>query len=112
VLEIFSCSFKIISKNFNSFLTKNTGKVNLPKFEKAKKRFEGLDTTKPDLIILLQGSNNSIIFEEAKKAQIPVIAFLDTNTKLSLADYPIPSNECSEDFLAFSLYALLKKASK
>lgn len=47
----------------------------------------------PDVIIIFDTNYERIVFREAKKAKIPVVAIVDSNTDPSSIEYPIPAND-------------------
>ena len=99
--------------------------IQIPMYQKAKKRYEGLNRSKiktesvygnkkesqsflsseyiPDIIILTNPDQNTIVIQEAQLFKIPVIAFCDTNTKTTGIDYIIPGNNKSIYFMYFCL---------
>lgn len=58
---------------------------------------------KPDLLIVVDGNQNKMAVEEARQANIPVIAFVSSNTNLEKIDYPIVANSHDLQFIHFSL---------
>ena len=88
---------------FDFFLQSNN--IQIPSYQKAKKRYEGLklpsfynnskieiqlgksktadikQVVLPDIIILTNPEKNAIVIEEAQKFQIPIIYFIDSNSK-------------------------------
>jgi len=70
----------------------------------------------PDIIILTNPERNNIIIEEAKKYQIPIIGFVDSNTSnhcIESIQYVIPGNNQSTEFIYFclNLFAIILKGS-
>jgi len=55
----------------------------------------------PDIIILTNPEKNMIVIQEAKKYQIPIIAFVDSNTNNEDIQYLIPGNNQSTAFMYF-----------
>jgi len=47
----------------------------------------------PDVIIIFDPNFEKIVFREAKKAKIPIVAIVDSNTDPKGVDYPIPAND-------------------
>ena len=47
---------------------------------------------KPSLIMVMSSFNGNYIFLDAKKKNIPIIAFIDSDVNSSLVDYPISIN--------------------
>jgi ribosomal protein S2 len=85
--------------------------IQIPLYQKAKKRYEGLQLSKnnksskyiPDIIILTNPDQNSIVIKEAQLFKIPVIGFADSNTNTFGIDYIIPGNNKSIYFMYFCL---------
>ncbi|CAI2172384.1 1699_t:CDS:2 [Funneliformis geosporum] len=50
---------------------------------------------KPDLIVLLNPSENEIVLEEAKQGNIPTIGIIDTDFDPNKVTWPIPANDDS-----------------
>jgi small subunit ribosomal protein S2 len=100
------------SMQFDSFLKLNN--IQIPIYQKAKKRYEGLNYSRnakslfsssyiPDIIVLTNPDQNNIVIKEAQLFKIPIIAFGDTNTKTSGIDYIIPGNNKSIYFMYLCL---------
>ena len=49
----------------------------------------------PNAIVVVDGKNESIAIQEAKKLEIPIICIVDSNTDPTLCEYPIPANDDS-----------------
>ena len=147
--------FEKFSFQFENFMNKNN--IQISRFQKEKKRYEGLcnplgkltrakpceaspyisvfqscsdhalspkgSTAEnfrkphyiPDIIILTNPEENSIVIEEAKKFQIPIITFIDTNNfkiqkihRKHPIEYIIPVNNRSMLFMhfCFNLFAI------
>lgn len=47
----------------------------------------------PDLIVIFDTNYEKIVFREARKAKIPIVAIVDSNTDPNGIDYPIPAND-------------------
>lgn len=47
----------------------------------------------PDLIFVVDMSENDLAVKEARRREIPIVAIADTNVDPELADYPIPAND-------------------
>lgn len=109
-------------RQFDEFLKMNN--IQIPIYEKAKKRYEGLELDRrssgigpsasvienramqciiPDIIILTNPDQNNILIQEAQLYKIPVIAFADSNTLIKGIDYIIPGNNKSIYFMYFCL---------
>ena len=124
---------------FDSFLESNN--IQIPSYQKAKKRYEGLkqlscynnsriapkgelgvklgentsqQTVLPDIIILTNPEKNAIVIEEARKFQIPIIAFMDSNSKNENIQFLIPGNNQSISFMyfCFNLFAITLQRNK
>ncbi len=118
--------FQKFSFQFENFLKIHN--IQIPIYQKAKKRYEGLigkadifqskkykkessnqnepalyNESLPDLIILINPDQNPIVIQEAKIYQIPIIGFADTNTQNKDIDYIIPGNIKSISFMYFCL---------
>ncbi|MDR0340502.1 MAG: 30S ribosomal protein S2 [Puniceicoccales bacterium] len=67
------------------------------KMRRMKNNFEGLlkIDRPPSVIFAVDASYEDIAIREAKKAGIPVVAIVDTNSDPSPVDYPIPANDDS-----------------
>lgn len=63
--------------------------------ERLCKTFDGIRTLKrmPDAVFVVDITEDTTAVEEARKMKIPVVALVDTNSNMKLADYPIPSND-------------------
>lgn len=115
--------YKRFSSQFDIFLIKHN--IQIPAYQKAKKRYEGLSRSNansisneigkiissqnanpeylPDLIILTNPDQNAIVIQEAKIFKIPLVAFTDTNTNTKDIDYIIPGNSKSISFIYYCL---------
>ena len=64
-------------------------------YEKMKRVFDGIRDmdTLPDLMYIVDISNEEIALKEARKLGIPVVALVDTNSDPELVDIPIPGND-------------------
>ena len=114
--------FQKFAYQFDFFLEANN--IQIPSYQKAKKRYEGLrynapigeeisedtnlEAALPDIIILTNPEKNAIVIQEAEKYQIPIIAFMDSNTKNENIQYLIPGNNQSISFMyfCFNLFAI------
>ena len=110
-------TFGKFSQRCGVFLDKNY--VNFPKYKKIQKCFQGLLSgsqknlflafrEKPDIVFLVNPTENKNIISEAEKMHIPVIAFTPSHTDITGVTYPIPVNISSLQ----SLYYCLKKITK
>ena len=73
--------------------------------EKLKKRFEGIRELDklPDAIFVSSVKYQMIVIREARRKNIPVIGFVDTDSDPNMIDYPIPANDDSLSALKFML---------
>jgi ribosomal protein S2 len=94
----------------------------IPRYEELKKSFRGLvekqNTStylcfqkKPDLILLVNSTENLSIVREANSLCIPVMALTDSNTNLSGISYPIPVNSESISFF-FRFLDLINRVNR
>jgi len=68
---------------------------------------------KPQVIILLDNTDNQMIINEAKQLNIPIIAIIDnTNTQINNIDYPIIGNTNSIKALCFYCLLIIKTITK
>lgn len=56
---------------------------------------ESLTIVKPDLLIVLNPTENKNALMEAMKVRVPTIGLIDTDSEPSLVSYPIPANDDS-----------------
>lgn len=63
--------------------------------EQLKRNFEGIRIMKrlPDILFVVDITEDLIAVEEARKMKINIVALCDTNSNANLVDYPIPSND-------------------
>jgi len=100
----------------SSFLMKqplyNTLLQSSPRFKQMKMCFEGLkSSSKPDCIVVLNGTQNEIAIREAYKSKIPIISLVDSSIESRLLrqiTYPIPGNESSIEFVYLLCNCILK----
>jgi len=73
--------------------------------EKLKKRFEGIKELDklPEAIFVLSAKYQMIAIREARRKNIPIIGFVDTDSDPNVVDYPIPANDDSISALKFML---------
>ncbi len=112
-------TFAKFSERCQDFLM-NTG-LDFPKFHRVKKCFQGLlykeksqmvlaFKKKPDLIFLINPNENQTLLNEAYLLEIPVIAFIESNTNPTQISFPIPVNNYSIKFMYFGLKKIIKMA--
>lgn len=102
-------NFKVISKRVEYMETlerehssgeiqKYTKKERLKKgeeLEKLKKNFDGIRILKrlPDVLFVVDSTQDDTAVREAKRIKIPVVALTDTNADMNVIDFPIPAND-------------------
>jgi len=100
-------------------------KISMPRFKKMKEAFPGFlvvnkDSNepialkfreRPDLLIICQPNENQMLLREAFSLQIPVLAFVDSNTCLDYITYPIPVNTENHDWMYYCLDLLSRIAN-
>ena len=64
--------------------------------------------SKPDLIILINSSDNKDLIQEANNLNIPIIGIVNSNTKPLGITYPVPGNSNSVHFVYFFLKWITK----
>ena len=85
-----------ISKQFDGFLAHN--RIHIPRYEKMREAYPGFIKTslcfkrRPDLLWLINPTENRHIIQEANRLNIPTIALVDSNTDLSNISISIPIN--------------------
>lgn len=107
-------TFAKFSERCEKFLIQNN--IDFPRYNKIKKSFQGLVTSKgflafhekPDLVFIMNPNENKNIIAEANRLDIPVIAFVESNTNLNGISYPIPTNNYSINFVYYSMKKLVK----
>lgn len=94
---------QVDSKGSHSTYTKKELGVFRKSLEKLKLYFDGIRgiNARPDAIIVFDVNKDSCATEEARKLCIPVIGIVDTNSKVSGIDYPIPCNDDSMNSIEF-----------
>ena len=80
------------------------------KIAKMTRLFAGLIPLRkmPDALIVIDTKDEDIAVTEARKAGIPIIGLLNTDTKLSSADYPIVGNDGSVSSISLFVNALVE----
>jgi len=107
-------TFAKFSERCENFLIQNS--IDFPRYNKIKKCFQGLITgkgflafhEKPDLVFIMNPNENRNIIAEANRLDIPVIAFVESNTNLNGISYPIPTNNYSINFVYYCMKKLVK----
>ncbi|KKQ66010.1 MAG: 30S ribosomal protein S2 [Candidatus Daviesbacteria bacterium GW2011_GWA2_38_24] len=64
----------------------------IEKFEKELGGVAGLETL-PDAIFIVDASTEDTAVREARRVEIPLVGFADTNVDPNVFDYPIPAND-------------------
>lgn len=79
--------------------------------EKLEKRMGGIKEMQdlPGAVLLADVKESGIVVREARRAGIPIVGVVDTNTDPSPIDYPIPGNDDAVSSLRF-LFAVLGKS--
>ncbi len=83
-----------ISKQFDGFLAHN--RIHIPRYEKMREAYPGFIKTSlcfkrsPDLLWVINPTENRHIIQEANRLNIPIIGLVDSNTDLSNITIPIP----------------------
>ena len=111
--------FGKFSKKFGSFVNQNN--IYFPRFKKLHRDFQGFSfktslkkdyilpfKSKPDLIILINSSDNKDLIQEANNLNIPIIGIVNSNTKPLGITYPVPGNSNSAHFVYFFLKWITK----
>ena len=108
-------TFAKFSQRCENFLQKNN--LNFPRYKKVQTFFQGLITNqenllafsqKPDVIVIVNPNENQNVIQEANKLHIPIIGFIESNTKITGITYPIPLNVYSLSTLYYCLKKLYK----
>lgn len=123
--------FGHITSMFQEFV--NRFRLTSPRYKKMKDAFPGflsinsvrqlqqtLDNPKPhlkfkqrpDLLIVCRPQENFLLLREAFRLQIPVLAFVDSNTSLDYITLPIPVNTDNHEWMYYSLDLLSRLAQK
>lgn len=131
--NIYFPNYRKMKKNYKGFLNKNTNlqnsntKHNMNIFPEKEKLHaynyisekNSVDHScalsfnwKPDIIILMSTTNAESIINEASSTNIPVIAFLDSNSNTRNITYPIPTNTYYYFFIWFFFNFLTKLNNK
>lgn len=79
--------------------------------EKLEKRMGGIREMQdlPGAVLLADVKESGIVVREARRAGVPIVGVVDTNTDPSSIDYPIPGNDDAVSSLRF-LFAVLGKS--
>jgi len=123
--------FGFITSMFKPFV--NNFRVTSPRYKKMKDAFPGFLTVasarqleqmyggakpqlkfrqRPDLLIVCRPQENFLLLREAFRLQIPVLAFVDSNTSLDYITFPIPVNTENHEWMYYSLNLLSRLAHK
>ena len=79
---------------FDKFPKKEVVRLNR-ELEKMEKNFEGVKNMKsmPGTLFVVDPKKESLAVQEARKAEIPIVALIDTDSDPEIIDYPIPGND-------------------
>jgi small subunit ribosomal protein S2 len=85
---------QIEQETFQELPTKTQSRL-LRQRDKMKKHFDGIQNMEklPDLLYIIDVSQEDIAMKEANLLEIPVVAIIDTNSDPETVDYPIPAND-------------------
>lgn len=85
---------KLIRGDFKAYTKFERMKI-AEELEKLEKRMGGIKYMNdlPGAVLLADVKESGIVVREAKRAGIPLVGVVDTNTDPSLIDYPIPGND-------------------
>jgi small subunit ribosomal protein S2 len=85
---------QIEQENFKDLPTKTQSRL-LRQKDKMKKHFDGIKNMEkvPDLLYVIDVTQEEIAIKEANLLEIPVVAIIDTNSDPEMVDYPIPAND-------------------
>jgi small subunit ribosomal protein S2 len=85
---------QIEEENFKDLPTKTQSRL-LRQKEKMEKHFDGIKNMEklPDLLYVIDVTQEDIAIKEANLLEIPVVAIIDTNSDPETVDYPIPAND-------------------
>lgn len=73
---------------------------------------ESMSIIKPDLLVILNPTENRNALREAMKARVPTIGIIDTDSEPSLVTYPIPGNDDSLRSVNLLLSVLAKAGER
>ncbi|AET38168.1 mitochondrial 37S ribosomal protein uS2m Ecym_2438 [Eremothecium cymbalariae DBVPG len=73
---------------------------------------ESVSIVKPDLLIVLNPTENRNALREAMKARVPTIGIIDTDSEPSIVTYPIPGNDDSLRSVNLLISILAKAGEK
>jgi small subunit ribosomal protein S2 len=79
---------------FDKYPKKEVVRLNR-ELEKMVRNFEGVKNMKkmPGVLFVVDPKQESIAVQEARKAEIPIVALIDTDSNPEIIDYPIPGND-------------------
>jgi small subunit ribosomal protein S2 len=85
---------QVEEENFKDLPTKTQSRL-LRQRDKMKKHFDGIKNMEklPDLLYVIDVTQEDIAIKEANLLEIPVVAIIDTNSNPEMVDYPIPAND-------------------
>ncbi|AMD18911.1 HBR010Cp [Eremothecium sinecaudum] len=73
---------------------------------------ESVSIVKPDLLVVLNPTENRIALLEAMKTRVPTIGIIDTDSEPSMVTYPIPGNDDSLRSVSLLVSVLAKAGQK
>jgi small subunit ribosomal protein S2 len=79
---------------FDTYPKKEVVRLNR-ELEKMVRNFEGVKNMKgmPGALFVVDPKKESLAVQEARKAEIPIVALIDTDSDPEIIDYPIPGND-------------------
>ena len=85
---------QIEQETFHELPTKTQSRL-LRQRDKMKKHFDGIQNMEklPDILYVIDVTQENIAIKEANLLEIPVVAIIDTNSDPEMVDYPIPAND-------------------
>lgn len=90
----------------------NHSMVNEARKKRSNKATQLNRVQKPDVIVILDPHHQQTAIEEAILERIPVIAFVNSDTRIHQISYPIPGNNQNHDFMHFCINQIAKVVTK